>query len=228
MPSRRSVLSRLGVLSAAVALRPDSAFATTAAAAGNRGRAADDWDLSWLDDLKGKHKQVFDCGTFTDEDTPTHVVANWLDAHKEVFGLEHPQVNALMGIAFNAFPLNATSTLWKKYALGEMWKIHDRDTGEWAERHVLYEPPADLPANPGAQRFAKMTVRSLQSRGTLLWQCNNALIGIAHMLGERTSQPWEAVYDELKAGLVPGVKLVPAHTLLIGLVQERGCTYEKV
>ena len=59
---------------------------------------------------------------------------------------------------------------------------------------------ADLPDNPGAQRFAKMTVRSLQSRGTILWQCNNALMGIAHMLGERTSQPWGGVYDELKAG----------------------------
>lgn len=226
MPSRRSVLSRLGLLSAAVALRPDSAFATTAPLAGDRLRA-DDWDLSWLDDLKGKHKQVFDCGTFTDEDTPTHVAANWLDAHQEVFGLAYPEVNALMGIAFNAFPLNASSALWKKYALGEMWKIHDRETGEWAVRHVLYEPPAELPDNR-ARRLAKMTVKSLQSRGAIFWQCNNALIGIAHMLGERTSQPWEAVYEELKAGLVPGVRLVPAHTLLIGLVQERGCTYEKV
>jgi len=29
------------------------------------------------------------------------------------------------------------------------------------------------------------------------------------------------------AGLNPGVRLVPAHTMMIGLVQERGFTYEK-
>ena len=33
---------------------------------------------------------------------------------------------------------------------------------------------------------------------------------------------------EFLTGLNPGVKLVPAHTLLVGLAQERGFTYEKV
>ncbi len=226
MPSRRSVLSRLGVLSAAMALRPDAAFAAAPLASGTLGSG--DWDLSWLDDLKGKHKQVFDCGTLTDEETPTHVVANWLDAHQEVFGFKHPEVDTIMGIAFNAFPLNASSALWKKYSLGELWKLHDPASGKWADRHILYEAPAGAPETERARSFAKMTITALQARGTIFWQCNNALMGVAHMLGERTGQPWKTVYEELKAGLNPGVRLVPAHTMLIGLAQERGCTYEKL
>lgn len=34
------------------------------------------------------------------------------------------------------------------------------------------------------------------------------------------------VRAELIAGLLPGVYLVPAHTMAIGLSQEHGCTYE--
>ena len=33
---------------------------------------------------------------------------------------------------------------------------------------------------------------------------------------------------ELLAGLNPCVKLVPAHTMLLGLAQEHGCTYEQI
>jgi hypothetical protein len=33
---------------------------------------------------------------------------------------------------------------------------------------------------------------------------------------------------DLVAGLHPGVIVVPAHTMLLGLCQERGCTYQMV
>ena len=131
---------------------------------------------------------------------------------------------AIMGIAFNAFPLNASSELWRKYSLGELWKIHDRATGEWAVRHVLYEPPADLPDNPGARRFAKMTVRSLQSRGAIFWQCHNALMGIAHMLGERTSQPHHRLHAARREELRDGERRVrpdePLDSVLFGIPAE--------
>ena len=40
--------------------------------------------------------------------------------------------------------------------------------------------------------------------------------------------PAAEVYDTLKAGLNPGVILVPAHTMLIGLCQEHGCAYQSL
>jgi hypothetical protein len=36
------------------------------------------------------------------------------------------------------------------------------------------------------------------------------------------------VYEELVRGLNPGVRLVPANTMLVGLAQEHGCAYEFV
>jgi hypothetical protein len=71
-------------------------------------------------------------------------------------------------------------------------------------------------------------VKPLMERGAIFWQCNNALNGITQMIATDTKQEVPAVKAELVAGLNPGCHLVPAHTMLLGLVQERGCAYEKI
>ncbi|MGE5926500.1 MAG: hypothetical protein ACM357_04035 [Gemmatimonadota bacterium] len=217
MPTRRLFVSLLGALSASAAFRP----LLGASLPGGEARTDPErWDLRWLDSLRGRHRQVFDCGPIEDR-PPMRIVANWLDAHRDIYGLEYPKVNAVLGIANSAFPINASHALWEKYQLGERWKLKAPNSQEWATHNFFYDPPAGSP-------LARMGVRTLQSRGAIFWQCNNALRGIAERLAQATSQVAEPVYAELRAGLNPGVVLVPAHTMVIGLAQERGCAYEKL
>ena len=207
-PSRRGFLAGFGALTGALALFPDVAVAEPVADAA--------WDMTWLDRLKGKHRQVFD---FSDLDIGLIVVKNWLDAWKNVYQLEHPKVNAAVGIGGRAFPVNASDELYRKFPIGELWKVNDPDTGKAAVRNIHL----DGPATGGAVGAG---VRPLQARGTIFWQCNNALNGVASRIGTAVKRPQPEVYQELKAALNPGVILVPAHTMLIGICQERGCTYE--
>lgn len=181
-----------------------------------------------MDQLKGKHKQIFDLGRrevggdnvdVVGGDTPMRGIRNWLNAHKEVYGLEHPNLNAVIGIAGEAFPLNATDAIWLKYGIGEKWKIKDSSTGTWAVRNLFADPAA--PINDKA-----VSVQAMVKRGVVFWQCNNALNGIVSRLAKATNMQEPAVREELVAGLMPGVHLVPAHTMAVGLVQEKGCTYE--
>ena len=215
--SRRSFLGVLSALGSAAVLRPVDAHAS----AGHARRslpASGEWDLSWLNQLQGKHKQVFDMGA-----PELQVVANYLRAFREVYQLEHPQVNAVVGIAYKAFPINASDALWAKYELGARWKIDDPLTGKPASRNVFVELPADTPAIA-----REASAPALKARGAIFWQCNNALNVVVEELSRATKQQFAAVRAELIAGFLPGVKLIPAHTMLIGLAQEHGCTYEKV
>lgn len=176
------------------------------------------WDLTWLDRLAGEHKQVFDVGTL---DRPLHVVTAYYDAFEDVLGVRPPRLTAVVGIAGAAFPINATNELWTKYELGKRWKVTDPATGGPAVRNVYLERmPAPAGVNVG--------VKTLQARGAIFWQCNNALKRIAGELATDLGADRDAVYSELAAGLLPGVKLIPAHTMLLGLAQERGCAYEKL
>ncbi len=210
--SRRSFLGILASMTGAL-LGPAPVFGARA-----EPLASGPWDLTWLGTLKGKHRQVFDVETLPGQ-YPLNVVQNWLNAHKEVFDLEPPQVNAIVGIALS-YPVNAADDLWAKYELGRRWQLRDPKTAEWATRNIYLD---HIPAGS-----AETGVRPLQARGVIFWQCNNALGFVARQLAEDTKQKFEDVRAELIAGLNPGVKLIPAHTMLLGLAQEHGCAYEQI
>src|SRR5687768_12203688 len=139
---RRTFLSTLSAFAGIAALRPRTTLSA---------QAAQSWDMSWLDGLNGKHKQVFD---LSDMEIGLLVVKNWLDAWQDVYGLKHPEVNAVVGIAGRAFPINASDALYAKYPIGELWKVNDPATGKPAQRNPFME---GSPAK----------VRPLQARGTV-------------------------------------------------------------
>lgn len=206
--SRRRFLSSVGALAGGAAMLPGVVAAEPAVQGG--------WDMSWLDRLTGKHKQVFD---LSDLDIGLLVVRNWYDAWDTVYGLKHPDVNAVIGIGGHAFPINAGDELYRKFPIGEQHKVMDPDTGKPALRNIFLDGGKAPP-------FIGAGVRPLQARGAIFWMCHNALNGVASRLAAAVQRPQPEVYQELRAGLNPGVIVVPAHTMLIGMCQERGCTYE--
>jgi len=211
MPSRRSFVAALTGF-AGLPLAPQQTPP--------RPPAAADWDMTWLDRFKGKHKQVFDLGSFDlSVDTPLRVPTNYLDTFRDVYRLAPAELNVAVGVSRIAFPINASDALWQKFALGDRWGIKDPETGKPSTRNIF------LGADGGADRA---TVRGLQARGALFWQCNVALGAVVFQLARAMNRPQPEVRAEVVAGLNPGVILVPSHAMAIGLVQERGLTYEKV
>ncbi|HUO53061.1 MAG TPA: hypothetical protein VMT93_11105, partial [Gemmatimonadaceae bacterium] len=175
------------------------------------------WDISWLDQLKGKHKQVFDTSHIG---FALIVPTNYLDAMNTLFGMNYPDVNAVIGIGGSAFPLNAGDALWAKYEIGRRWDVKDPATGQWATHNIFLD----------GQKFGKKVtgVKPLMARGAIFWQCNNALNGIVSEIAADLKLDFDQLKAEFVANLVPGVKLVIAHTAMIGLAQEHGCTYESI
>lgn len=212
---RRTFITALGGVAALAAASTADAAQVPAQPAAGSGI-----DISWFDTFKGKHKQVFDLQSFDlSADTPLRQVVSYLVAHREVNKLEPPDdINVAVGISHKAFPMSASDALWEKYALGEQWGIKDPATGKPSVRNLFVDGPAAGPA----------TVRALQARGVVFWQCNMALTSIAGELAETTGGKAADIRADLVAGLRPGVRLVPAHTWAVGFVQERGFTYMKL
>jgi hypothetical protein len=207
--SRRRFLSSVGVLAGA-SLLPEIVEAGPSQQGG--------WDLSFFDRMTGKHKQVFD---LSDLDIGLVVMKNWLDAWESVYGLKHPDVNAIGGIAGKGFPINAGDGLYAKYPIGELWKVNDPATGKPALRNPFL-------AGDGRGAMAGAGVRPLQARGAAFWMCNNALNNVAGRIANAIQRPQAEIYQEVRAGLNPGVIVVPAHTMLLGIAQEKGFSYEAV
>ncbi len=212
MHNRRSFVSVLASFAGLAALDVQASAQAPARGAAPAGQ----WDLTWFDAFKGTHKQMYDYGTFElpGDTRPLRFVMNYLDTWRDVFGLEGPAVNTAVGASRSAFPINVSDAIWQKYKIGERWKIEDPATKQPAVRNIF------LDGGPSS-------IKALQARGTAFWQCNVALTAIAGQLAQGTGTAAADVRAELIAGLNPGVHLVPAHVMAIGLAQEHGFTYMK-
>lgn len=206
--NRRSFIASVGALAGAT-LVPDVAEATQSPQGG--------WDLSFVDRFTGQHKQVFD---LMDTNLALVVMMNWLDAWESVYGLKHPQVNAIGAIAGKAFAINAGDALYAKFPIGQLFQVTDAAGQPEKKNPWLAGGRPGTPAGAG--------VKPLQDRGVLFWMCNNALNAIAGRIANAVQRPQPEIYQEVRAGLNPGVIVVPAHTMLVGIVQEKGFTYEAV
>ena len=174
-------------------------------------------DLAWLDGFRGRHKQAYDYGGFdlTDPLPPLRFPRNFLNSVRDVTRLEFPDVNTAVGISAPAFPLNASDKIWQEYGLGERYKIIDPTTKKPAVRNVFLEG-------------GEFSVKALQARGTVFWQCQYGLDFVAGQIAQSTGRPVAEVRANLMAGLNPGVRLVPSHMMALGAAQERGFTYVRV
>ena len=212
-PNRRSFVSLVSGLAGVTAMQAIG----REAAAQSPAASAQNWDLRWIDDLKGQHKQVFDMAD-TDpagEPPPLRLPRNYMDAFRDVYKLEFPEVRTVVGISGRAFAVNASDRLWEKYALGERSKITDPVTKQPAVRNIFMDD-------------STLGVKALQARGTIFWQCAIALNGVAQQLASARKLPVAEVRADLLAGLNPGVRVVPSHVMALGLVQEHGVTYVKI
>jgi hypothetical protein len=205
MQNRRSFVTLMGSLAGLAAL---DAQAQTP--------ASGQWDLRWFDAFKGAHKQVYDYGTFdlTNDTRPLRFVKNYLDTYRDVFGQQAPDINTAVGISRSCFPINVSDAIWQKYKIGEGWKITDPATKQPAVRNIFLSD-------------GDLSVKAMQARGTAFWQCNVALGAVTQQLAQATGQPVADVRADLVAGLNPGVHLVPAHVMALGIAQEHGFTYMK-
>jgi len=207
--NRRSFVSVLASLAGIAALDQDASAQAPARAATGQ------WDLGWFDALKGRHKQMYDYGTWDlSEDTrPLRFVKNYLDTYRDVFGLQSPDVNTAVGIS-RAIAINLSDAMWQKYKIGERYKIVDPATKQPSVRNIFLSD-------------GDTSVKAMQARGTVFWQCNVALGLISQQLAQAAGTPAADVRADLLAGLNQGVQLVPSHVMAIGIAQEHGFTYMK-
>ena len=209
---RRSFISAVASLAGVAAAQPSAAQDVSPTPT----RPVGNWDLSWLDQLKGSHKQLYDLGShdLESDPRPLRFARNFLDTFRDVYRLEFPDIDTAIGISGPAFPMNASDRLWAKYRLGERSKIVDPATKQPAVRNIFLDGP-------------DISIKAMQARGTVFWQCNVALGVVAQQIATAMQMPVEEVRADLTAGLNPGVRLMPSHVMALALAQEHGFTYMK-
>lgn len=212
---RRTFLGTLA--GGAVALGAAPLLASCAAPASSAAAPPAD-EEPWIKPLTGKHKQVFDAPE-PNEGFPFIFAYAYLETMTKSYNLQAGDANAIVIARHFGMPLALQDSVWAKYKLGELIKVNDPKTKKPSTRNIFYN------SQEGDMMMTDASAEKLIARGVVIGVCNLALQKISEMLATNMKLKPDDVYNEFKAGVIPGAHVVPSGVLAVGRAQEKGCTY---
>jgi hypothetical protein len=173
---------------------------------------------AWLGLVKGQHKQFFDAVSVNDGFAFAYAM-NYMDTMASTYKTTDGQMTAVIGLRHFSIPLAFNDDIWRKYKLGEFVKFNDPATKAPSLRNPYFHPKA------GELMFPGMAIEKLTARGAVITCCNVALTVLSGLAAGAAGLPKDTAIAEWRAGLLPGVHVVPSGVLAVGRAQEKGCSY---
>jgi hypothetical protein len=209
MTDRRGFVSAVASLSAGLLVAPKLSAV--------QGSASD----AWLDQLKGKHRQLFDAPD-PDGGTVLRHVRNYLDTWREAYGVPERDVSCIVTLYARTTPLGLQDTMWAKYRLGAALSLTDSTTSAPLVRNWFAHPQH---GDPVADGTPESSIESLQRRGVVFALCNNALKRWSARLEKQGMGAAADVHTDLTAHALPGVIIVPDVLIAMTKASERRFGY---
>ena len=175
----------------------------------------------WLDGLTSKHKQFFDAPTASGGVPLVHVM-NYYDTYNKAFNVKDADIDAVLTFygATTFYGLNDAA--WAKYKLGEFLETNDPATGKPAVANPWRTAPVIL-----GMTLPMASIEALQRRGATTILCNNALTIFSALLAQKRGLDPNAVYQDMKANILPEVDLVPGMVIAVEQAQRAGLSYHR-
>jgi hypothetical protein len=185
---------------------------------------------AWFNQIKGKHKIVFDA-TRPHEVMPFAWPLVFLLTN-EATGTPSKDNSVVVVLRHEAIPYAFEDRIWAKYNFGEVFKAGeiggafkaaDYKTAA-STRNPFWKPkPGDFQI-PGFGAVA-IGINDLQEKGVMFCVCNAAMTVYSTALAQGMNMKPEDVKKDWMAGLLPGIQVVPSGVWAVGRAQEHGCTY---
>lgn len=228
---RRGFLARLATgtlaLSGIAALDPRLAHAVAREVPDIAGGGAPgDYDDSWTRRVSAAaHKAVFD-GPELAGGLP--IIQAWIyrSGYAKALGATGVDVLPVVVLRHMGTELALDDAIWAKYGLGAQNKVNDPVTKQpavrnpWSRTTSVDVPDANIAAllGPGVDA----TVEGLVKSGAVVLTCELALRSFSRALAAKHSGNADAIFAELRAGLVPGVIVQPSGVYATIRAQEAG------
>ena len=171
----------------------------------------------WPGALKGRHRQLVDGYSFNNG-APLEFAYTFL-ATNDAISPGSAAATAVVVLRHDAFPIALGDDIWRKYKIGEAFKITDPATKAPALKNPFLRPKS------GILPVDDMAVERLLALGVVIGACNVALQFQSKMLaGNAGVSPVEAA-REWTANVVPGITILLSGVWGVNRAQEAGCTY---
>jgi hypothetical protein len=174
----------------------------------------------WLEGLTAKHKQFFDAPAPVGGVPLVHVM-NYYDTYNKAFNVKDADIDAVLTFYGTTTFYGVNDAAWAKYKIGEFLETNDA-TGKPAAANPWRAAPNIL-----GMTLPQASIESLHKRGATFILCNNALTIFSAMLAQKRGLDPNAVYQDLKANILPEVELVPGMVVAVEQAQRAGLSYHR-
>ena len=187
----------------------------------SRFSTMDDPD-KWFDQIKGKHRIVYDA-------TQPHDIFPF--AWPRVFLLTNEKTGSpakdcgvVVVLRHSAIGYAFEDRLWAKYNFGEVFKADDPKTKKPSVRNPFWKPkPSDFKV-PGIGEV-KIGINELQESGVMFCVCDVAITVYSGVVAEAMKMDHAELMKDWRSGLLPGIQVVPSGVWAVGRAQEHKCAY---
>jgi hypothetical protein len=108
--------------------------------------------------------------------------------------------------------------MWRKYKIGEWFKVDDPETKSPALKNPFLHPKAGVLPDG-------MAIDLLLANGAVVGACHVALLFQSKMLAGNVGVSAQDAADEWTANVIPGITILPSGVWGVNRAQEAGCTY---
>jgi intracellular sulfur oxidation DsrE/DsrF family protein len=157
--------------------------------------------------VPGKHRFLFDAPYPDGISSALQFINNYYNLNVSEYGLKDSDLAVILVARHQSTMFGYSDAVWAKYGK------------PIADRINLVDPKTKQP--PMANMY-KDRLDTLIKRGLQIAVCQQATRGNAGAIAMATSQTQEAVFEELKANLLPNARLVPVGILAVNRAQEHG------
>ena len=186
---------------------------------------SDDNPDAWFNKIKGKHRIIFDATESKNapEDIMPLAWSRIFMMTNAMTGTPEKDVNVVVVLRHSGIFYGLNDDVWSKYKIGETFKLTDRETKAAGVRNQFWKPKTAFSV-PGIGPVP-IAINELQDSGAMFCICNVALTVYSAVAAGALKMDEKAAYNDFKAGVLPGIQIVPSGVWAVGRAQEHGCQY---
>jgi hypothetical protein len=160
---------------------------------------------------------MFDAYTINDG-APLEFAYTFL-ATNDALGVNAAAATAVVVLRHAAFPIALGDDIWRRYKIGEAFKVIDPETKAPALRNPFLRPKS------GILPVDDMAIDRLLALGVVVGACDVALMFQSKMLAANAGVSAAEAAKEWAANVVPGITVLPSGVWGVNRAQQAGCTY---
>lgn len=222
--SRRDFLGSMATNAALFGAMPLSLDLTRSILSGTPttpGQGQQQWDLTWVKKLTGKHKAVFDVPE-VESGYGVWRASIWAKQYQEVLGAAPKDISTVLVLRHNGITLAMQQAFWDKYGIGKAKNVTHPITLEPTDRNpaLLASSRNEVPAE-----LDDVALDKYLARGGVALACDLALQDCIQLIKSKDGVSDADARKQALAYMVPGVILQPSGVFAVIRAQEAGATY---